>query len=73
LAAIAVGVTGKRLDLDNLRAEVGQHGGGSGAGDVACAVDNFQVFEQSFGHAGSSATMNSLDSRLSQSTSFGGV
>ncbi|MGY3599931.1 hypothetical protein ACVIGB_007980 [Bradyrhizobium sp. USDA 4341] len=51
IGQIAVGVTGaRRLDLDDVGAEVGQHGGGRGRRDEARAVQDLEPVKNAFFH-----------------------
>ena len=50
---VAIGVAGaRRLDLDDVGAEVRQHGGGGRRGDEAGAVQNLEPVENTLVHLG---------------------
>src|SRR3981081_1611942 len=49
----AIGIAGAgRFDLDDVGAEIRQHGGGRGGRDKACAVQHLEAFKNTFFHGG---------------------
>jgi len=50
---IAIGIAGAgRFDLDDVGAEIRQHGGGRGGRDKARAVQDLEAFKNTFFHGG---------------------